>query len=382
MNNQSIPVGRVFGIPLRIDYSWFLILALVTWTLATGYFPAEFKGWPAVEYWIVGVITAVVFFASVLLHELGHSVVAQRYKISVNSITLLIFGGVSEIKSEPGSALSEFWISISGPIVSLALAGIFAVLAILFSGVEPLLALSKYLAYINLLLGAFNLIPGFPLDGGGVLMSIVWGITHKRHLGIIVAATVGSFFAYLFIAFGAYQVLGGNFLNGLWTVFIGWFLLNASGGEVRREKIKSSLSGRKVSEAMSRGYTIIPADTTLQYLVDEHILGGSRRSFIIQKDDSVVGLLTMHALQSVPREKWVTTRVDQVMIPTVQIKQIGPDTEIWEAMEEMDRDGVNQLPVMLEGQIQGMLTREDVISFIRSKAPVGRPPNGFNGGRP
>jgi Zn-dependent protease/predicted transcriptional regulator len=371
MNNQSIPAGRVFGIPLRIDYSWFLIFALITWTLATGYFPAEFKSWPVAEYWVVGGITAVVFFVSVLLHELGHSVVAQHYKIEVNSITLLIFGGVSEIKSEPVSALSEFWISISGPIVSLALAGIFAVLALLFSGVEALLALTKYLAYINLLLGAFNLIPGFPLDGGGVLMSIVWGITHKRHLGVVVATTVGSFFAYLFIALGAYQVLGGNFLNGLWTVFIGWFLLNASGGEARREKIKSSLSGRKVSEAMSLGYTIIPSDTTLQYLVDEHILGGSRRSFIIQKDEAVVGLATMHALQAVPKEKWPTTRVDQVMIPSGQIKQISPDTEIWEAIEEMDRDGVNQLPVMLDGQIRGILTREDVISFIRRMSGAG-----------
>ena len=193
------------------------------------------------------------------------------------------------------------------------------------------------------------------------------------------ATTVGSSFAYLFIALGAYQVLGGNLFNGLWTVFIGWFLLNASGGEARREKIKSSLSGHKVSEAMSRGYTIIPADTTLQYLVDEHILGGSRRSFIIQKGDVVVGLLTMHALQAVPKEKWPATCVDQVMIPTDQVKQISPDTEIWEAIEEMDRDGVNQLPVMLDGQIQGILTREDVISYIRSLSSGARRPDGFAG---
>ena len=374
MNNQSFPIGKVFGIPLRIDYSWFLIFALITWTLATGYFPAEFKSWPVAEYWIVGLVTAAVFFASVLLHELGHSLVARRYNITVNSITLLIFGGVSEIKTEPASALSEFWISISGPVVSLLLAGIFYLLALVFTAVDPLLALTKYLAYINLLLGAFNLIPGFPLDGGGVLMSIVWGITHKRHVGLLVAASVGSFFAYAFIVLGAYQVLNGGFLDGLWTVFIGWFLLSASGGEVRREKIKSSLLGHRVSEAMSLGYTNIPADTTLQYLVDEHILGGSRRSFVIKKGDAVVGLLTMHALQSVPKEKWAATTVDQVMIPTSQIKQIGPNTELWEAIEEMDRDGVNQLPVMLDGQIQGMLTREDVISYIRQMPTTGRPP--------
>jgi Zn-dependent protease/CBS domain-containing protein len=371
MNSQSIPIGRIFGIPLRIDYSWFLIFALITWTLATGYFPGEFKGWPVAQYWVVGVITAIVFFASVLLHELGHSLVARRYKITVNSITLLIFGGVSEIKDEPGSALSNFWISISGPIVSLLLAGFFSLLAVIFSTVQPLLALAKYLAYINLLLGVFNLIPGFPLDGGGVLMSVVWGITHKRRLGILVAASVGSFFAYVLIALGAYQVLTGSFLNGLWTVFIGWFILNASGGQVRREKIKSELAGHKVSEAMSRGYTIIPSDTTLQYLVDELILGGSRRSFIIQESDVVVGMLTMHALQAVPKEKWPATTVEQVMIPTSQIKQINPDTELWEAIEGMDRDGVNQLPVIVDGQIQGMLTREDVISFIRRMPATG-----------
>jgi signal-transduction protein with cAMP-binding, CBS, and nucleotidyltransferase domain len=201
-------------------------------------------------------------------------------------------------------------------------------------------------------------------------------------VGILVAASVGSFFAYAFIIFGVYLVLNGGLLNGLWTVFIGWFLLNASGGEVRREKIKSSLSGHKVSEAMSLGYTIIPADTTLQYLVDEHILGGSRRSFVIKNGDIVVGLLTMHALQAVPKEKWPATTVEQVMIPTSQIKQIGPATELWEAIQEMDRDGVNQLPVMTDGQMQGMLTREDVISYIRRLSSITRTPDGFTGGKP
>jgi Zn-dependent protease len=371
MNNQSIPLGRVFGIPLRIDYSWFLIFALITWTLATGYFPAEFTGWPAVEYWVLGAFTAILFFASVLLHELGHSLVAMRFKIMVKSITLLIFGGVSEITSEPASASSEFWISICGPIVSLLLAGFFGLMSVLFTAIEPVLALVKYLAYINLLLGLFNLIPGFPLDGGGVLMSIVWGVSRNRHLAILVAAAVGSFFAYILIALGAYQVLNGSFLNGLWTVFIGWFVLNASGGEVRRERIKSSLGGHTVSEAMSRAYTLIPADTTLQYLVDEHILGSSRRSFIIQKGSLMIGLLTMHPLKDVPKEKWAATTVEQVMIPAAQIKQISPDTVLWKAIEEMDRDGVNQLPVMVGTEIQGMLTREDVISFIRRLPAAG-----------
>ncbi len=365
MNKQSVSLGRIFGIPLGVDYSWFMIFALVTWTLATGYFPSEFKNWPPAEYWVVGLVTAVLFFLSVLLHELAHSLVAQFYKIPVRGITLQIFGGVSELSTPPTGALSDFWITISGPAVNLVLAGIFALLTPLLAGTAPLLAIVKYLAYINLLLGLFNLVPGFPLDGGGVLMSIVWGVTHNKHRAILIAATVGSFFAYVFIFVGVFILLNGDILNGLWTAFVGWFLLRASGGETRREMIKDALVGHKAAEAMDHSYTIIQANTSLQYLVDEHILGGSRRCFIVEKEGAVVGLFTMHHLQSVAKELWPVTTVDQVMVPTAKLLQIGPDTDIWAAMEQMDQDGVNQLPVFAEGQLLGMLTREDVISFLR-----------------
>ncbi len=372
MNKNSIHFGRIFGIPVGIDYSWFLVFVLFTWSFATGYYPAEFKNWSAAEYWAVGAVTAVMLFASVLLHELGHSWVALRYKIPVRSITLYIFGGISQISSEPASALSEFWITIAGPLVSFALAGIFALLTIVISGFAPLLALFKYLAYINLILGAFNLIPGFPLDGGGVLMAIVWGATHNRHRAILFASVAGNVFAYLFIFYGALQIFGGSLMNGLWTAFIGWFLLTASQGQVTQERIKELLSGHKASEVMSRNYTAVQADTTLQYLVDEHILGGSRRSFIVEKANEVIGLLTLHHLKEIPKEQWSTTTTAQAMIPVSQLKRIGLDTELWDAMQAMDRDGVNQLPVMVDSQIQGMLTREDVISYLRKIHEPGR----------
>jgi Zn-dependent protease len=365
MNNNSIHLGRIFGIPVGVDYSWFLVFVLFTWTFATGYYPAEFKNWSTVEYWAVGAVTAVMLFASVLLHELGHSWVALRYKIPVRSITLYIFGGISQISAEPASALSEFWITIAGPIVSFALAGIFALLTIIVSGFAPLLALFKYLAYINLILGVFNLIPGFPLDGGGVLMSIVWGATHNRHRALLIASAVGSFFAYLFIFYGVFQIFNGNLMNGIWIAFIGWFLISASRGRVIQERVKGLLSGHKAYEAMSRNYTAIQSDTTLQYLVDDHILGGSRRSFIVEKGDEVVGLLTLHHLKDIPKDQWSTITAAQAMIPASQLKQIRLDTELWDAIEEMDRDGVNQLPVLAVGRIQGMLTREDIISYLR-----------------
>jgi Zn-dependent protease/CBS domain-containing protein len=365
MNKNSISLGRILGIPVGVDYSWFLVFILFTWTFATGYYPVQFKNWSTLEYWIVGAATALMLFVSVLLHELGHSLVSLRYKIPVRSITLYIFGGISQISTEPSSAWSEFWITIAGPAVSFALAGIFWLLTLVVSGFAPLLALVEYLAYINLILGVFNLIPGAPLDGGGVLMSIVWGVTHNRRNAIYVASAVGTFFAYLFILYGVFQLLGGNLFNGLWIAFIGWFMLTASRGQVQQEKLKGLLAGHKVAEAMSRGYTVVEADTTLQYLVDEHILGGSRRSFVVEKGDEVVGMLTLHHLSKIPKDQWSTTTTAQVMIPTEQLKQIGPNTELWGAIEEMDRDGVNQLPVMEAGQMQGMLTREDIISYLR-----------------
>jgi Zn-dependent protease/CBS domain-containing protein len=372
MNKNTISLGRIFGIPVGVDYSWFLVLALFTWTFATGYYPAEFKSWSTAEYWVVGALTAVLLFASVLLHEFGHSFVALRYKIPVRSITLYIFGGISQISTEPTSALSEFWITIAGPLVSFALAGIFALLTIVVTEFAPLLALVKYLAYINLILGVFNLLPGFPLDGGGVLMAVIWGITHNRHRAILIASAVGNFLAYLFIFYGVFQIFGGNLFNGMWIAFIGWFVLNASSGQVKQERMKGVLAGHRASEAMNRNYTAIQSDTTLQYLIDDHILGGSRRSFVVEEAGQVIGLLTLHHLQNIPKDRWSTTTAAQAMIPVSQMKQIGLDTELWDAIEEMDRDGVNQLPVMAAGQIQGMLTREDVISYLRKLPATGR----------
>jgi Zn-dependent protease/CBS domain-containing protein len=365
MGNSSIRLGKIFGIPVGVDYSWFLVLILFTWTFAVGYYPTEFKNWPAIEYWVVGGITSLLLFVSVLLHELGHSWVALRYKLPVHSITLFLFGGISQISAEPVSAISEFWIAVTGPLVSFVLGGILTLLTFITTGFAPLFAVIKYLAYINLILGVFNLIPGYPLDGGGVLMAIVWGITHNRHRALITASTVGSFFAYLFIIYGVFEVFTGNLVNGIWIAFIGWFLYSASRGQVMQERVKVSLSGHKVSEIMSQSYTIVQSDTTLQSLVDEHILGGSRRSFIVTRDEAVVGLLTLHHLKDIPKERWASTLVEGVMIPTSKWKQIRPDTDLWDAMEEMERDGVNQLPVMTDGQINGMLTREDIITYLR-----------------
>ena len=309
MSRQTISLGRVLGIPIGVDPSWFLVFVLVTWTLAVNYYPTEFSNWSVVQYGLMGAATAVLLFASVVLHELGHSAVALRYKVPVRSITLYIFGGVSAIGAEPPSAGAEFWIAIAGPAVSAALAALFAALQFVVAPVAPLLALAKYMAYINASLALFNLIPGFPLDGGRVFRAIVWGATHDLRKATLIAANVGRAIAYLFILFGVWQILSGNVADGLWIAFIGWFLESAAVAQVQQQSMQDLLSGHRVLQAMDHNYVEVPASTRLQDLVDRHILGGGQRSFVVERGDNVVGLLTLPCVKEIPRDQWPTTTV-------------------------------------------------------------------------
>jgi len=372
MMRKTIPLGRILGIPVGLDYSWFLIFILLTWSFAVSYYPQEFADWSGVTCWIVGAATAIMLFVSVLIHELGHSVIAMRYKIAIRNITLFLFGGVAQIASEPPSAVAEFWIAIAGPITSSLLAAAFYLFEPLAATFTPLLGLVKYLAYINLALVAFNLIPGFPLDGGRVFRAVVWGMTGNMRKATVVAAGVGRFIAFLFIVFGVWQILTGNVGDGLWVIFIGWFLENAASAQVQQQVVQGLLAGHKVSDAMSRTFTEIPSSVTLQQLVDHQILAEGRRTFVVKRYEEVVGLLTLHRVREVPREQWPATTVEQVMIPSARMRTARPDDELEECFSAMNRDGVNQLPVMVNGQLFGLLSREDVISFIHTLQEFGR----------
>lgn len=371
MNRHTIPLGRIFGIPVGLDYSWFLIFGLLTWMLAASYFPAELKSLPVPLYWVMGAATAIMLFVSVLLHELGHSVVALRYRIPVRSITLFIFGGVAQIGTEPPSAMAEFLIAIAGPIVSFALAVLFTVLKPVVAGLEPVWGVVKYLAYINFALAAFNLIPGFPLDGGRVFRAIVWAMTGSMRRATLTASTVGRFFGFAFIFFGVWQVLAGNMLGGLWIAFIGWFLDVAATAQAHQVVYQGLLGEHPVSQAMSTNCPLVPADLTLQQLVDERVLGGSQRCFLVVRGEETAGMMTLHRIKEVPREQWSGTTAGEAMIPVGQWKRIAPGTDLWTALQAMDRDGVNQLPVMDGERVVGMLTREDVITFLRTLQELG-----------
>lgn len=374
VTRHTIPLGSVAGIPIGLDYSWFLIFGLLTWMLATRHFPAEFPGWAPSLYWSVGAATAILFFVSVLLHELGHSAVALHYRIPVRSITLFVFGGVAQIGAEPPNAGAEFRIAIAGPLVSFALAVLFYALQTAAGELQSLYALAKYLAYINLALGVFNLIPGYPLDGGRVFRAVVWAITHNLQRATLIAATVGRGFGFLLIVLGVWQMLGGNLIGGLWIAFIGWFLESAAAAQTVQVAFRGALAGHTVSQAMSGHCPTVSANMTVRDLVDQRILGTGRtgqRCFLVNVGDTAVGLVTLARIKEVPQSDWAATTAAQAMLPLEGSKHVSPDTPLATAMLLMARDGVNQLPVVSNGKAVGMLSREDTVTYLNTLRQLG-----------
>ena len=364
MSRHGIPIGRIFGISIDLDYSWFLIVGLLTWMLAVSYYRSEFGGWTTGEYWAMGFVTAVMLFVSVLIHELAHSLMAQRFGISVPRITLFLFGGVSQIAAEPPSAGQEFWISVVGPGMSLALAAFFWELEPLLAGWEQLLALAEYLALLNLILALFNLIPGFPLDGGRVLRALVWRITGNFHRATVAAGVTGRFFGFLLIFLGVWRALTGDIVGGIWVAFIGWFLESAAGSQLQQEGLKNLLGGHRVVDAMRRDFPQVTGETPLQDVVDRGILPSGARYAMVTSAGQPVGLVTLGGIRNVPHQAWPTTMASQAMVPFQRLATTQPDAVLWTALEKMGRDGVNQLPVLDGSGVVGILSRDDILHYL------------------
>lgn len=366
----SITVGKIIGIPVGIHTSWFLIVALIAWSLASGYFPQEYPGWPTATYWIVGAITTVLFFASVLVHELGHSVLALRENVPVRGITLFIFGGVAQIGREPSTAGAEFRIALAGPITSLILAGLFAGLGLVIA--NPVLAApAVYLGRINLLLALFNLIPGFPPDGGRVLRAILWGLGGSFHRATRWAASVGQVIAFGFILAGVWQIFFGGLLNGLWIAFIGWFLNNAADSSRQQLALRELLTDVKVREVMSRECPRVSGQLQLDRLVHDYALAEGQRCFFVSENGGFQGLVTLHNIKAVPRGRWDEVTASQVMIPLDQLSFARPDEDVWDLLQKMDEADVNQMPVLDQGQLVGIITRQHLIRYIRTRSELG-----------
>ena len=370
MQKGSLIFARAFGIPLGIHYSWPLIAALVAFSLAKGYFPTEYPGWSSELYWITAVITTIFFFASVVTHELGHSIVALREGLPVRSITLFIFGGLAQIGREPRTAAAELRIAAAGPVVSLGLAGLFRALS--FLPAAPMLAASgTYLSRINLMLAVFNLLPGFPLDGGRILRAILWATTGNLRTATRQAATVGQVLAFGLIFLGVWQIFLGNPLNGLWIAFIGWFLNSAAESSLHQAALGQLLEGVKVRDLMTGECPVVDGTTSLEQFVDEHVLRAGRRCVLVTEDQSLRGMMTLHNIRTVPREHWSRRTVAEVMTPIEQLQRARLDEDVWSLLQRMDEADVHQMPVTDDGRLVGLITREHLIRYIRTRLELG-----------
>lgn len=376
MFRGGISIGRVFGISIRLHYSWFLIFALITWVLTAFYFPAAFPNWSLALMIGAGLVTSLLFFGSVLLHELCHSLVAISEGMEIRSITLFFLGGVSELTGEPKTAGDEFRMAFAGPLSSLLLGGIFIGIYFALRPNNTLpyqfgTAVSRYLGYINILLGVFNLIPGFPLDGGRVFRSILWSTTRSLQSATRIASTVGRVIGFVFIFGGIALILfTGNFLTGIWMALIGWFLESAAGESYRQFMLQDLLKGHRAGEVMTTDCTLVPPDISVETLVNENILTSGRRCFPVVENDRAEGLMTLHNVRSVPRDSWAFTRVREAMTPIGQVKTVTPDEDLTAVLQILTEHDINQVPVVADGKVVGIVARDNIINFIKTRTEL------------
>lgn len=367
--DSSIKLGKVLGIPIRLHFTWFIIFALVTVSLSLQYFPVQYPHWSKVLSWVIGIFTSLLFFASVIAHELSHSLVSARNGIPVKSITLFIFGGVARISKEADKAGSEFKMAIAGPLSSLIIGGFFGLIYLLTkNNAQPVAALSVWLFRINILLAVFNLIPGFPLDGGRVLRAILWRWTGNMIKATRIASWVGQGVAFAFILGGiVWWNITGDWFSGIWFAFIGWFLQNAASSSYKQVVMKDALQKFTARDALVTECDFVPPNLSLSRLVSDSVLPRGRRCFVVTDEGKMRGMITLRNIRAVPQMQWDYTNVEKAMTPLSKLETASPEEDAGSLMERMDELDINQIPVVSDGNFLGLVTREGLLKVIRTR---------------
>jgi len=385
-------VGKIFNINIHIDWSWLLIFGLVSWSLASS-FGQMHADWSPLMQWGMALLAALLFFLSVLAHELAHSLVARAQGVPVRNITLFMFGGVSNIQKEPASPGNELLVAIVGPLTSFILGGLFLLLGTgglaisnvtatnmndLLAQIGPANTIFLWLGSVNILLGLFNLIPGFPLDGGRVVRSILWGITKDLKKATRWASWLGQAVAWLLIfagmamLFGAQiPILGSGFINGLWLIFIGWFLQNAAVQSYRRVVIQDILEDIPVKQLMNPNVPTTLANISVEDFVDNYLMQSDNRAFIVYDQDKMVGLITIEDVRKLPAESRSTTMVRDVMTPSEKMIVVAPEEDVTDAFDRLQMKDIRQLPVVAGNKIVGLLRRKDILRWLQFQSQAG-----------
>jgi Zn-dependent protease len=385
-------IGKIFNININIDWSWLLIFGLVSWSLASS-FGQMHADWTPLMQWGMAILAALLFFLSVLAHELAHSLVARAQGMPVRNITLFMFGGVSNIQKEPASPINEFLVAIVGPLTSFILGGAFLLLGTggialsnvtvtnmtdLLSQLGPANTIFLWLGSVNILVGLFNLIPGFPLDGGRVVRSILWGITNDLKKATRWASWLGQGVAWLLIfagmsmLFGAQiPILGSGFINGLWLIFIGWFLQNAAVQSYRRVVVQDILEDVPVKRLMNPNVPQAPADISVEEFVDNYLMQSDNQAFIVFDDEKMVGMITIDDVRKLPHESRRTSLVRDVMTPSEKMIVVAPEEDVTDAFDRLQMKDVRQLPVVTGNKIVGLLRRKDIVRWLQFQSKIG-----------
>ncbi|HKW34015.1 MAG TPA: site-2 protease family protein [Candidatus Acidoferrum sp.] len=368
-------VAKILGIPIYLDASWLLIFGLITYELSKIVFPGMHLKWTQAQYWSLGLLTSLLFFGSVLFHELAHSLVAMYYKIPVHSITLFIFGGIARIGREPSKPIQEFNIAAAGPLASFFLAGGFGAMLLAFPADPTITVPAKILGGSNFILAVFNLIPGFPLDGGRIFRAIIWGVTKSFSRATLVAGSSGKVVAYAMMAVGGYQAFYKNdWVSGLWLGLIGWYLLTAAQQSITQMTIRDALAGLHASDVMSHEVPTINGDTTLEEYGAE-VLRTGRRCHLVLSGDRLVGMMNVHTLNAVARSEWTNNSVQAAMIPRDKIQWTSPDEPLLRLLERLLSADINQMPVVSGAadeapQIVGIVTRDSILRVMQTHSEL------------
>ncbi len=370
---SSIKFGRIFGIEVGVHWSWIPIFVIFTWLFADGTLAHFFPSWSEPALWIAGAITSAIFFASLLAHELAHSFVARSKGLDVRGITLFFIGGVSNLGGEPRSAGDEFQIAVVGPLTSLVMGGLFAIGWVILSPFSPGVAgVSAQLAVINATLALFNMVPGFPLDGGRVFRSLLWQRTHSLHKATRVASAAGEGVGYLLITAGIVFFLFGNILNGIYFFVIGLFLRGIAAGSYQQMLTDETLTGLKAGDAATTNCETVSPDLSLENVVDDYVLLRNVRCFPVQSEDHLLGLVTLEDIRHVPREQWPVTPVEKAMTSFDRLHAVAPDDDLRNVLQLMAEQDVNQVPVIEDGRLVGLIARSDILRLIQTRRELAK----------
>ncbi len=363
LHHGSWKIATVMGIPVRVHFSWLIIFGLITWSLATFYFPKAARQLPAISYWSAGALAAILLFISVAFHELAHSLIALRYGLPIVSITLYIFGGVSQMKEEPPDPGAEFRIAVAGPLSSFVLSFLFLLLYFAVTG-ELARALFSYLAQLNLILGLFNLVPGFPMDGGRVVRAFIWKRSSDFFYATRKASGYGQKIALFFVFFGLFSLFAG-LTGGLWLMLIGWFLHTAAQASYQQASLQQTLAGVKVRDIMTRGIITMPSDMTVETAVNEYFLRYGFGGFPVMANEGFLGFVTLKEVKDVPRERWGTVRVSEILTPHDRKWEVPESDDALKALELMISEDQGRLAVLEKGKLLGLITRNGIAKYVQ-----------------